>query len=54
MLETLGQNVQVTWRSETYRGLAEGIDDVGNLELRLEDGRRVTMTAGDVTMRDIL
>ena len=54
MLETLGQNVQVSWRSETYRGLAEGIDDVGNLELRLEDGRRVTMTAGDVTMREIL
>ena len=54
MLETLGQNVQVTWRNYTYRGLAERIDHVGNLQLRLEDGRLVTMTAGDVTMRDTL
>ena len=51
MLETLGQRVQVTWRNDTYSGLAEGIDPLGNLQLRLEDGRLLTMTAGDVTLR---
>ncbi len=52
MLETLGQRVQVSWRNETYAGLAEGIDPLGNLQLRLEDGRLMTMTAGDVTLRN--
>ncbi|MCH7714412.1 MAG: biotin--[acetyl-CoA-carboxylase] ligase [Chloroflexi bacterium] len=51
MLETLGQRVQVTWRNDIYSGLAEGIDPLGNLQLRLEDGRLLTMTAGDVTLR---
>ena len=51
MLETLGQRVQVTWRNDTYSGLAEGIDPLGNLQLRLEDGQLLTMTAGDVTLR---
>lgn len=51
MLETLGQRVQVTWRNETYSGLAESIDPLGNLQLRLEDGQLITMTAGDVTLR---
>ena len=53
MLDTLGQNVRVSWRDEAYSGLAEGIDQLGNLQLRLEDGRLMTMTAGDVTLRNI-
>ena len=52
MLETLGQRVQVSWRNETFSGLAEGIDHLGNLQLRLEDGQLITMTAGDVTLRN--
>lgn len=52
MLETLGQKVQVTWRNDTYSGLAEGIDGLGNLQLRLDDGQLATMTAGDVTLRN--
>jgi len=52
MLETLGQRIQVTWRNETYAGVAEGIDELGNLQLRLEDGQLATMTAGDVTLRN--
>jgi len=51
MLETLGQRVQVSWRNESYVGLAEGIDALGNLQLRLDDGQLLTMTAGDVTLR---
>ena len=52
MLETLGQRVRVSWRNETYAGLAEGIDQLGNLQLRLEDGQLIIMTAGDVTLRN--
>ena len=52
MLDTLGQKIQVSWRNDTYSGLAESIDQLGNLQLRLEDGRLVTMTAGDVTLRN--
>lgn len=51
LLETLGQRVQVSWRNESYSGVAEGIDQLGNLQLRLEDGELITMTAGDVTLR---
>jgi biotin-(acetyl-CoA carboxylase) ligase len=32
------------------QGLAEGVDNLGNLLLRLDDGRLVTLTAGDVTL----
>ena len=52
MVETLGQNVQVSWRNEIYSGLAEGLDHLGNLQLRLDDGQLLTMTAGDVTLRN--
>ena len=51
MLTTLGQKVRVSWRGgETHTGLAEDIDSLGNLLLRLEDGSLVTVTAGDVSL----
>ena len=50
LLETLGQRIQVTWRDETWVGRGEGVDETGNLLLRLDDGSLVTMTAGDVSL----
>ena len=51
LLETLGQRVEVRWGQESYIGLAEGVDDLGNLQLRLDEGRLITLTAGDVSLR---
>ncbi len=51
LLETIGQRVDAVSGSETHSGLAEGIDDSGNLLLRQDDGQLVTLTAGDVTLR---
>ncbi len=50
MLETLGQRVHARESGDSYTGLAEGVDELGNLQLRLEDGRMVTLTAGDVSL----
>jgi BirA family biotin operon repressor/biotin-[acetyl-CoA-carboxylase] ligase len=52
LLDTLGQRVQATSQGEVYRGLAESVDAIGNLQIRLEDGQLVTLTAGDVTLQD--
>ncbi len=52
LLETLGKRVRVVWREETWVGQAERVDQIGNLLLRLDDGRLVTLTAGDVTLHD--
>ncbi|MFQ6026107.1 MAG: biotin--[acetyl-CoA-carboxylase] ligase [Dehalococcoidia bacterium] len=51
LMDTLGRRVQVTWQGESYVGLAEGLDQAGNLQLRLDDGRLMTMAAGDVSLR---
>lgn len=51
LMDTLGHRVQVTWRDETWVGQGEAVDQGGNLLLRMDDGRLVTMTAGDVTLR---
>ena len=51
LLETVGQRVDATWGYDSYSGVAEGIDEVGNLLLRQDDGQLVTLTAGDVTLR---
>lgn len=53
LLETLGQRVRAYWGNETHVGQAEDVDSVGNLLLRLEDGRRITLTAGDVTLHGL-
>ena len=50
LLDTLGQRVEVTWGKDRITGLAEDVDDLGNLMLRRDDGRLVTLTAGDVTL----
>ncbi len=52
LLDTIGQRVRVTWKSgfDPRTGIAEDVDDAGNLLLRLDDGSLVTVTAGDVTL----
>jgi BirA family biotin operon repressor/biotin-[acetyl-CoA-carboxylase] ligase len=51
LLETAGQRVDAAWGNDSYSGVAEGVDEVGNLLLRQDDGQLVTLTAGDVTLR---
>jgi BirA family biotin operon repressor/biotin-[acetyl-CoA-carboxylase] ligase len=55
LLETLGRRIAVTsgdsaHENLAYGGLAEDIDGLGNLQVRLDDGRLVTVTSGDVTL----
>ena len=50
-LDTLGQRVTVTHHGATDTGLAEDIDEHGNLLLRTDDGGLLTLTAGDITLR---
>lgn len=49
LLDTLGQRVRVTWRGEEYVGYAEGIDEVGSLLLRQDNGQVLTLAAGDAS-----
>ena len=51
-LDTLGQRIRVDWLGESYQGLAEDVDETGNLLLRLDDGSRVSLAAGEVTLHD--
>jgi BirA family biotin operon repressor/biotin-[acetyl-CoA-carboxylase] ligase len=51
-LETLGRPVRVTYGQITEAGLAEDVDSDGSLILRRPDGSRVTIAAGDVTLRE--
>ena len=51
LLDTLGQRVRAHWRGDSYVGLAEDVDESGNLQLRLDGGRLITLSAGDVTLR---
>ncbi len=50
-LETLGRNVAVTFRDRVYQGLAEDVDEDGNLVLRTSDGSRIVLEAGEVSLR---
>jgi BirA family biotin operon repressor/biotin-[acetyl-CoA-carboxylase] ligase len=50
-LETLGRQVRVTSGQAVEEGLAEDVDGDGSLILRRPDGSRVTIVAGDVTLR---
>jgi len=52
-LDTLGQRVAVTHHGATETGLAEAIDDHGNLMLRTDTGELLTLTAGDITLRAV-
>ena len=48
-LETLGKQVELRWREQVLTGLAESVDDQGNLTLLQPGGERVTVVAGEVT-----
>ena len=50
LLETIGKRLEATWGDDTYYGVAEGTDELGNLLLRQDDGSLLTLTAGDVTL----
>lgn len=50
LLSTTGQRLEATWGNESFIGVAEGTDPMGNLLLRQDDGSLVTLTAGDVTL----
>ena len=50
-LDTLGQRVTVTHHGAADTGLAEDIDEYGNLLLRADTGDLLTLTAGDITLR---
>ena len=50
LLDTLGRRITASAGRESPTGIAEGVDDLGNLQLRLDDGRLVTLTTGDVTL----
>ena len=50
LLSTTGQRLMATWGNDTYNGVAEGTDPMGNLLLRQDDGSLLTLTAGDVTL----
>ncbi len=55
LLDTLGRRVRVAsgpGSGGVLTGLAEGVDDLGNLLLRLGDGQLMTLTAGDVTLAE--
>ena len=50
LLDTLGCRITASTGRGSPTGIAEGVDDLGNLLLRLDDGRLVTLTSGDVTL----
>ena len=50
-LDTLGQRVTVTHHGSDTTGVAEDIDESGNLLLRDDAGNLLTLTAGDITLR---
>ena len=52
-LDTLGQRVIVSHHGESNEGLAEDVDEHGNLLLRADDSRLLTLTAGDITLRAV-
>ena len=53
-LETIGKRVQVQWGEEIVTGTAEGVDDMGHLLLRRDNGALLTLTAGEVTLNTTL
>lgn len=48
-LDTLGRRVRLDWQGSEVEGLAESVDERGNLVLRLADGSAFTAVAGEVT-----
>lgn len=52
-LDTLGQRVVVTHHGASSEGIAEDVDELGNLLLRTDSGQLLTVTAGDITLRPV-
>lgn len=50
-LETLGKNVRAISGDTVYEGVAESVDEDGNLMIRLRGGSLKRFTAGDVTLQ---
>ena len=48
-LDTLGKRVRLRWGDRVIDGLAESVDDSGNLVILHSDGTRTTAVAGEVT-----
>ena len=51
LVETLGRQVRVQWQGVVEEGLATEVDREGSLVLERADGSRVTLPAGEVTLR---
>ena len=49
MLDTLGRTVTLRSQHDTIEGIAESVDEQGNLLVRQADGSLYTATAGEVT-----
>ncbi|MGH9204525.1 MAG: biotin--[acetyl-CoA-carboxylase] ligase, partial [Vicinamibacterales bacterium] len=50
-LDTLGQEISVSFGGQVESGLAEDVDAEGNLILLRSDGSRIAIEAGEVTLR---
>jgi BirA family biotin operon repressor/biotin-[acetyl-CoA-carboxylase] ligase len=50
-LETLGKGITVSFRGESWDGVAEGVDEHGCLLLRRQNGELLTFEAGEVSLR---
>ena len=50
LLDTLGREVAVASGQERYEGLAVGVDSTGNLRVKLQDGKILTLGAEEVTV----
>ncbi len=51
LLDTLGREVAAVSGQERYEGVAVGVDSVGNLRVKLEGGKVVTLSAEEVTVQ---
>ena len=49
MLDTLGSSISLRSQHETIKGIAESVDEQGNLLVRQADGSLYAATAGEVT-----
>ncbi|MDP6454298.1 MAG: biotin--[acetyl-CoA-carboxylase] ligase [SAR202 cluster bacterium] len=50
-METLGRLIQVRWKDDVIEGVADSVDDQGNLILKRPDGSSITVVAGEVTLQ---
>ena len=50
-METLGRLIQVRWKDDVIEGVAQSVDDQGNLILKKPDGSSIKVVAGEVTLQ---